>query len=139
MTKEQIIEKASRKLAYVHNAIDLYGDRPDLHDPEYWREYLTNDEWEDSDIGWESEQDEWCTDCSEYDSEQHCCPRYNRVIQEVVEEIMEERIYCKDCRFRDPEDKKCDNGAQWCAFPKKDDDFCSYGERKEKHDQSGSN
>ena len=58
MTKEQIIEKASRKLAHVHNAIDLYDDRPDLHDPEYWRQYLTDDAWGDSDIGWEGEQDE---------------------------------------------------------------------------------
>ena len=57
MTKEQIIEKASRKLAHVHNAIDLYGDRQDLHDPEYWREYLTDDEWGDSDIGWEGEEE----------------------------------------------------------------------------------
>lgn len=30
--------------------------------------------------------DEWCTDCKEYDSERHCCPRWNRVIREAVEE-----------------------------------------------------
>lgn len=40
-------------------------------------------------------------------------------------------IRCKDCKCRDPEDKKCDCGIQWCAFPKKDDDFCSYAERRE--------
>lgn len=30
--------------------------------------------------------DEWCTDCKEYDQEQHCCPRFNKVIRETVEE-----------------------------------------------------
>lgn len=33
--------------------------------------------------------DEWCTDCKEYDHEKHCCPRFNRVIHEAVEEIKE--------------------------------------------------
>ena len=28
--------------------------------------------------------DEWCTDCKEYDSERHCCPRYNRVIRDAM-------------------------------------------------------
>lgn len=32
------------------------------------------------------ELDEWCTDCSEYDQERNCCPRYNRVIRAAVEE-----------------------------------------------------
>ena len=31
--------------------------------------------------------DEWCTDCKEYDQEKHCCPRFNRVIRETVEEV----------------------------------------------------
>lgn len=31
--------------------------------------------------------DEWCTDCKEYDQERHCCPRFNRVIRETVEEV----------------------------------------------------
>ena len=30
--------------------------------------------------------DEWCTDCKEYDKEKHCCPRWNRVIRETLEE-----------------------------------------------------
>lgn len=34
--------------------------------------------------------DEWCDTCREYDSEKHCCPRYNRVIREAVEEMREE-------------------------------------------------
>lgn len=32
---------------------------------------------------------EWCTDCKEYDHENHCCPRFNRVIRETVEEVKE--------------------------------------------------
>ena len=31
--------------------------------------------------------DEWCTDCKEYDSERHCCPRFNRVIREALKEV----------------------------------------------------
>lgn len=32
---------------------------------------------------------EWCTDCKEYDHEKGCCPRFNRVIEETVEEVKE--------------------------------------------------
>ena len=31
--------------------------------------------------------DEWCTDCSEYDQERHCCPRFNKVIREALKEV----------------------------------------------------
>lgn len=31
--------------------------------------------------------DEWCNTCREYDSEKHCCPRFNRVIRGAVEEV----------------------------------------------------
>lgn len=30
---------------------------------------------------------EWCTDCKEYDHEKHCCPRFNRVIKDTVDEV----------------------------------------------------
>lgn len=30
--------------------------------------------------------DEWCTDCKEYDKEEHCCPKFNRVIRRTIEE-----------------------------------------------------
>lgn len=33
---------------------------------------------------------EWCTDCTEYDHEKHCCPRFNKVIRETVEEYKAE-------------------------------------------------
>ena len=29
---------------------------------------------------------EWCTDCKEYDSEKHCCPRFNRVIRNALKD-----------------------------------------------------
>lgn len=32
------------------------------------------------------ELDEWCTDCKEYDTENHCCPRWNRVIRETLKD-----------------------------------------------------
>ena len=35
----------------------------------------------------EYNMDEWCTDCKEYDHERHCCPRFNRVIRETVDEV----------------------------------------------------
>lgn len=41
-------------------------------------------------------------------------------------------IRCKDCKHRDPEDKKCDCGhdIQW-QLPRDDDWFCADGERKD--------
>ena len=41
-------------------------------------------------------------------------------------------VMCKDCRHRDPEDRKCDCGGmerQGCPFKVADDYFCAYGER----------
>ena len=41
---------------------------------------------------------------------------------------------CKSCKYRDPEDKKCDCGGlerQGCIFPVSDDYFCKYYERGE--------
>ena len=45
-----VVRKAAKKLAYIHQQIDLYGDRPDLHDEEYWLEYLMDEEWKDEEI-----------------------------------------------------------------------------------------
>ena len=30
---------------------------------------------------------EWCRNCSEYNQDKHCCPRFNKVIRNTVEEI----------------------------------------------------
>ena len=42
-----------------------------------------------------------------------------------------ELIRCKDCKHRDPEDKKCDCGhdIHW-QLPRQDDWFCANGERQ---------
>ena len=29
---------------------------------------------------------EWCKDCKEYDTEKHCCPRFNNVIKRTMNE-----------------------------------------------------
>lgn len=31
--------------------------------------------------------DEWCDSCQEYDHNKHCCPRWNKVIKNTVEEL----------------------------------------------------
>jgi len=35
----------------------------------------------------EPHYDEWCTDCKEYNQERHCCPRWNKVIRQTVEDL----------------------------------------------------
>ena len=42
-------------------------------------------------------------------------------------------VRCKDCKYRDPEDKKCDYGGmavQGLFFPRPDDWYCADGERR---------
>lgn len=62
---------------------------------------------------------------------------YNEATGEVVlmPEVKEEIIRCKDCRHRDPEDKKCDcgNGIVW-QLPRDDNWFCADGERRLKNE-----
>jgi len=56
--------------------------------------------------------DEWCTDCKEYDSEKHCCPRFNRVIRSAVDERKrgrwidlrqegDSRFMCSVCKWKE--------------------------------------
>lgn len=42
----------------------------------------------------------------------------------------EKVVHCKDCKHRDPEDNRCDCGCWHNPFTTNDNDFCSYGERK---------
>lgn len=44
-------------------------------------------------------------------------------------------VRCGKCIHRDPEDKKCDCGCWHVPFTVKDEDFCSYGERKNDADE----
>lgn len=39
-------------------------------------------------------------------------------------------VRCKECKHRDPEDKRCDCGCWHNPFTTNDNDFCSYGERR---------
>jgi len=58
---------------------------------------------------------------------------YNEETGEAVmkPEINGELIRCKDCKHRDPEDKKCDcgHGIIW-QLPRDDNWFCADGERR---------
>lgn len=43
-------------------------------------------------------------------------------------------VRCRDCKHRDPEDKKCDYGGmavQGLFFPRPDDWYCADGERRD--------
>ena len=39
----------------------------------------------------EQRLDEWCTDCKEYDTERHCCPRWNKVIRQTLADAQPQR------------------------------------------------
>ena len=49
--------------------------------------------------------------------------RENKRLRELI-------VHCKDCKHRDPEDKKCDcgHGIEW-QLPRQDDWYCADGER----------
>ena len=58
---------------------------------------------------------------------------YKKGYADGYEKAEKEIVYCKDCRHRDPEDKKCDCGCierQGCIFPVGDDYFCKFGSRR---------
>lgn len=50
--------------------------------------------------------------------------------------IKGELVTCGECKYRDPEDKKCDNGWMFFSFPRPDDGHCEHGERKEQTDET---
>ena len=66
----------------------------------------------------------WCIDCKEYDTENKCCPRYNRVIKQTLDEIYShaeteaearfhtEIVQCKDCKYWNDEFAK-DKSTCW--------------------------
>ena len=51
--------------------------------------------------------------------------RENKRLRELI-------VHCKDCKHRDPEDKKCDCGhdIEW-QLPRRDDWYCADGERSD--------
>ena len=40
----------------------------------------------------EPNYDEWCTDCKEYDHENHCCHRWTKVIRQTRRELQDEFV-----------------------------------------------
>lgn len=59
------------------------------------------------------------------------CERQREFLNKFPTIDAEPVVRCKDCRYCDPENKHCDHPMGTLApFPRKDDDFCSYGERK---------
>lgn len=58
------------------------------------------------------------------------CPTRSQFKRMAVQLGYEPVVHCKDCKHRDPEDKRCDCGCWHTPFTTNDNDFCSYGERK---------
>ena len=71
--------------------------------------------------------DEWCTDCKEYDSEKHCCPRFNRVIKNALKDARPEIIRCGKCKHRDKR-YLCD---VWDEYISNEDFYCGCAEERE--------
>lgn len=75
------------------SAIEALGEEPEVWSGKDEYEQGLNNQWHYDITAIEavpserSELDEWCTDCKEYDQERHCCPRWNRVIRNTVEEL----------------------------------------------------
>ena len=71
--------------------------------------------------------DEWCNTCREYDTERHCCPRFNRVIREALKEAQPEVIHCRDCRYENM--GECEH--KFGLLVANEENYCSYAERRE--------
>ena len=77
--------------------------------------------------------DEWCTDCKEYDKERHCCPRWNRVIRETVEEWKSnqpEIIHCGDCRHW-KNNHLCECLSRYGTFETEICFYCGFAEKRD--------
>ncbi len=79
----------------------------------------------------QSESFEWCTDCKEYDTENHCCHRFTKVIRDAVAEL--KLVHCIDCQYSEYDSVY---GERWCHYNGKaevvdDYHFCRDGERRE--------
>lgn len=113
------VQKAAKKLAYIHQCIDLYCDREELHDESYWLDYLLDSDWADSDIGWDGNEEKPTRQPEPLtDKEQRiflsAMSREEKVCKEVDEE-------CRNCRepYEDSLVKTCHEiirkvkGALW--------------------------
>lgn len=68
-----------------------------------------------------------CTNCNSYFTFDDSTLRTSTIKKELVEVVR-----CKDCKYRDPEDHKCDCGhdIKW-QLPRGDKWFCADGKRKD--------
>lgn len=78
-------------------AIEALGEEPMVWDDDSDYELGQRSQWKADKLAIESvppereaKLNEWCFDCKEYDQERHCCPRWNRVIRNTVEELKAE-------------------------------------------------
>lgn len=74
---------------------EYFGDREDpiLTDRREFKRWLDRVRWHVKKVDelTKRSEDEWCTECKEYDNEKHYCPRFRKVIRRTVQEIEEER------------------------------------------------
>lgn len=72
--------------------------------------------------------DEWCDDCKEYDKERHCCPRWNRVIRQTVEDMKAAQPGWIPVTERLPEDVKIGEEYPTVIFCTKDAVYAGFFE-----------
>lgn len=76
---------------------------------------------------------EWCTDCKEYDKERNCCPRWNRVIRQTVEDMKAAQPGWIPCDKGEPdEDMECWVTAKTTDALYRGNFTKRYGERRDK-------
>lgn len=76
-----------------------------------------------------------CAWCTNFENDIPVCKEkecaYTLLVKSAPTADVQEVVLCKDCKHRDPEDKKCDSFVRFKnPFPTDDDDFCPYGKRK---------
>jgi hypothetical protein len=75
-----------------------------------------------------------CKCCNVLHSDEPCEPRDCNVmgwVDELPAVDAVEVVRCEYCKYHDPENHHCDHATgTMIYFPRKPDDFCSYGERR---------
>lgn len=84
---------------------------------------------------------EWCTDCKEYDQEEHCCHRFTKTIHYTLEEVKDAYsiVFCEDCIYYEAwvdadgivTGHHCVRGRTPISTTRPED-YCSYAVRKER-------
>ena len=74
---------------------------------------------------------EWCTDCKEYDQEQHCCHRFTKVIRQAFEEM--KVVHCIDCQHSEYDEVYKDRYCHYNGKAEVVDDYhyCRDGEKRD--------